>query len=203
MVKDRKESLADFGTRQLSLQMEMPWMSEALQIMEDHELKRNPKFTGEKVYKGDPERYGRIVAMRFGVGMTVRDIAKVEKCSPQTVTAIVRRELGSRTAQEYRDQMSHELGMAVSTAVGRIMEDLTDDRKMKKTPLRDKVYLVEKVLEKKELLSGGATHRAETVTTEDEARERAIRHAKAAEEIQGEIVDFEMREDGHGTQEAQ
>ena len=39
--------------------------------------------------KGDPEKYRRIVRLRT-CGMTVREVASIEKVSPQTVTAIMR-----------------------------------------------------------------------------------------------------------------
>lgn len=199
------DSKLDKQNEQLALQMEMPWISEALEIMSDHAMKHNPEFTGEKVFKGDPERYGRIVAMRFRMGATVRQIAKIEKCSPQTVTAIIRREQGSKTVEEYRKEMSEELTAVVSATMDSIMEDLQDRTKMRKTPMRDKAFLVDKLLEKRELLSGGATHRGETMPSEEEQKDKAMKHAKDAQELQGELVDFDMVEEkggADGTQEA-
>jgi len=48
-------------------------------------------YTGQKLAEKDPERYGRIVQM-LGEGKPMSRIAKDEKVSPETISAIAKRE---------------------------------------------------------------------------------------------------------------
>ena len=48
-------------------------------------------YTGQKLAENDPEKYARIV-QGLGEGKPLRRIAKSEKVSPETVSAILKRE---------------------------------------------------------------------------------------------------------------
>ena len=48
-------------------------------------------FTGTKLAENDPEKYGRVV-QKLSEGMSMARIAKTEKISPGTVSAIYKRE---------------------------------------------------------------------------------------------------------------
>lgn len=179
----------------LQLPMEL---EEAVHVIGCHEQAHNPKFTGEKIFRGDPEQYERIVKLRVMLGASIREIAKVERVSPQTVMAVMRREQQGLTVEAYRDETAAELAVAVQATLGRIMEDLADDEKMKGTGLREKAYLLKEILEKRELLSGGATHRGEVADAAEQVKEAAQRHARQARELldDGLIVDAEIVEEG-------
>lgn len=172
------------------------WAAEFAQIVgSDPKRNTNPKFTGMKVYAGDRRKYDRIVQERAKMGMTVREIARLERVSPQTVRAIMQLEEAGKTAEQYRDERQTELAVAVQMTIGRIMECLEDNDRMKECGPRDLAYLFKELTEKKELLSGGATHRGETTDPAKEARETALRHAREARELLGNgAIDIEDAE---------
>ena len=187
-------SLLDMKERQLALPLDVEWRLEAEEILGAHAQAHNPKFTGMKVYKGDAERYRRIVFLRTNVGMTVREVAAVERCSPQTVTAVMKVEAAGQTAEVYRDEAQTELAVLAGLTRDALKEALLDEERVKGASLRDLAYLMKEIHEKKELLSGGATHRGETVDRAEEQRKEACRHAKQAEELLadgGMVIDVE------------
>jgi hypothetical protein len=168
------------------------WMTEFAQIVGEEEKTTNPKFTGIKVYKGDRTRYDRIVKMKI-MGLTCREIAAIERCSPNTVTAIMQLEEGSKTAEQYRGETAVELATAVKLTIGRIKELLADDGRMAAAGPRDLAYLLKELTEKKELLSGGATHRGEQVDKAETDKMDAMKHAQQAKELlEGELIEAEV-----------
>lgn len=183
--KEKEQGLLDLP--------DVDWAGEFALIV-GSEKEHNPKFTGGKLYKGDPDKYARIVMERTKMGMTVREIAALEHVSPQTVRAIMVLEEAGKTVEAYRDETQTELAVAVKLTMGRIMECLEDDTRMKAVGPRDLAYLLKELTEKKELLSGGATHRGENVDKAQAERDEAIRHAKQARELldDGAIEDAEM-----------
>jgi hypothetical protein len=178
--------------QELALETE-GWMTELAQIVGNEQKKNNPTFTGMKLAKGNPEKYGRIVMERTKLGMTVREIAALERCSPQTVKAIMQIEEAGKTADQYKSETGVDLAVAVKLTLGRITECLMDDGRMKEAGPRDLAYLLKELTEKKELLSGGATHRGEVVDKGEEERAAAMKHAQQARELlEGELVEAEM-----------
>jgi hypothetical protein len=172
------------------LPLEHHWVGEAAEII-GSSRKHGGRFTGMKLAKGDPEKYGRIVALRT-YGMTVREVARIERVSPQTVTAVMRVEEAGRTAEEYRAGMAADLAVAAKMTAEAILEKLADPEFVESTSGRDLAYMLKEIGEKKELLSGGATHRSETGRTDEELRADAERHAATARELlaDGGIVDI-------------
>lgn len=172
------------------------WAAEFAQIVgsDPKRAPKNPKFTGLKVYAGDPRKYDRIVQERTKMGMTVREIARLERVSPQTIRAIMQLEEAGKTAEQYRDETQTELAVAVKMTMGRIMECLEDNERMSAVGPRDLAYLLKELTEKKELLSGGATHRGEKEEG-GRMKEEALRHAKEARELIGDgVIDIEDAE---------
>lgn len=173
----------DLAASQQELALETrQWMEEFAQIVGEEQKSSNPKFTGMKVYKGDRTRYDRIVKMKT-MGLTCREIAAIERCSPNTVTAIMQLEEGSKTAEVYRGETAVELATAVKLTIGRIKELLADDGRMAEAGPRDLAYLLKELTEKKELLSGGATHRGEVKDTAEKDKMTAMKHAEQAAEL--------------------
>lgn len=189
----------DKANSQAQLELPMPegsWAHEFAVIVKDNEIKSNPTFTGMKVFKGDPDKYARIVMERIKLGMTVRQIAALEHVSPQTVTAIMRMEEAGKTAEQYRDEAQTDLAVLVKLTADRIKECLMDEDRMKACGPRDLAYLLKELAEKKELLSGGATHRGETVNKEEAEKEEALRHTKQAQELLKDgVIDIEPIEE--------
>ena len=187
----------DVKEGQLALPLDVAWREELEEIVGAHEQAHNPKFTGMKLYKGDPERYRRIVFLRQNAGMTVREVAAVERCSPQSVTAVMKMEEAGKTAEQYRDEAQTELAVLANLTREALKEALLDPERVAGASLRDLAYLMKEVHEKKELLSGGATHRGEVVDREAEKQQEALRHAKQAEELlasDGLVIEAEVVE---------
>ena len=172
------------------LPLEFAWVAEVADIV-GSSGRHAKRFTGGRLARGDPEKYDRIVRLR-SLGMSVRNVADVERVSPQTVTAIMRIEEGSRTAEEYRGEVSADMGVGVRLAMDALIEKLADPKVMAKTPVRDLAMAMEKISQQRELLSGGATHRSEAVQSEEARREEAERHAKDVRDLYaaGAIVDI-------------
>jgi len=176
---------------QQELPLEGCWAAEVAEIV-GSSREHGKRFTGQRLAKGDPEKYMRIVKLRT-CGMTVREVAAIEKVSPQTVTAIMRVEAASRTADEYRGEMAADLAVAAKMSVEALLELLADEERRAALSGRDLAFMLEKLTEKRELLTGGATHRNEPVKSEQERLEEARRHVSQARELLdgGVIVDVE------------
>jgi transcriptional regulator with XRE-family HTH domain len=186
----------DITKSQLELELpDVAWAEELAVIVGSAKGKNsNPKFTGMKLYAGDPDKYDRIVMERTKMGMTLREIAALERVSPQTVRAVMQLEEAGKTAEQYRDETQTDLAVAVKMTMGRITECLEDDERMKACGPRDLAYLLKELTEKKELLSGGATHRGEVTDRSQTDKDEALRHAKQAEELLGDGLVIEDAE---------
>ena len=188
-MNDERTPLDGMMTVQ-ELPLEHKWVNEVAEIV-GNSTQHGKRFTGARIAKGDPEKYGRIVLLR-SMGMGVHDVAKVEKCSPQTVTAVMRIEEAGRTAEAYRAEVGAKLGVVVNMGVDALIERLADPKLRKKISARDLAIIVEKIGDKRELLTGGATNRTESGRTAEEREEEARRHAEEARKLlnEGSIVDI-------------
>lgn len=84
-----------------------------------------PVFTGEGLARSDPEKYRKIALLFFRAGLGIRQIAELECCSPQTVSAIVARETQGATADEWRGHQIAELRALVALSARAAVDLLT------------------------------------------------------------------------------
>lgn len=92
-----------------------PWARPvSLGAATEQELSALPVFTGDGLAKSDPAKYRKVALLFFRAGLGVREISEIEQVSPQTVTAIVRRETGGQTADDWREHQLAELRALVS-----------------------------------------------------------------------------------------
>ena len=82
-------------------------------------------FTGQKLYDDDPVKYGRVV-QALGSGIPMTRIAKSEKLSPATVTAILKRE--SKTVDAVQATTAGLTSYASQACLERMIQKIEDDK---------------------------------------------------------------------------
>ena len=81
-------------------------------------------YTGQKLAENDPEKYARIV-QGLGEGKPLRRIAKSEKVSPETVSAILKRE--NKSVEAVQSLTTGMTSYASQASVMKIIEKLEKD----------------------------------------------------------------------------
>ena len=81
-------------------------------------------YTGQKLAENDPEKYARIV-QGLGEGKPLRRIAKSEKVSPETVSAILKRE--NKSVEAVQSLTAGMTSYASQASVMKIIEKLEKD----------------------------------------------------------------------------
>lgn len=196
------DSLIERDSKQLELipSSEMPGALFAEDEAEHHE------FTGARLFARDPERYQTIVSL-LAENLGILRIARLMKVSPNTVMAIRDRE--EHQVDIVKERVAKLCRGAAQMCAEGILEDLANESKRAKVSARDKAVILGIMVEKYQLLTGGATGRLEHVAAEpahdDYARllaaaltgccgERAAQKAAAAGTAagaQGQVVDAE------------
>lgn len=117
-------------------------------------------FTGERFFVRDPERYRDCIAL-LAEGLGLIRIGKLLHISPNTVRAVRDREPAG--IDIVKQQISKRLHHAVHQCMDAVLDDLDDDERRNKMSTRDKAVTVGILVDKAQLLSGGATSRVEFV----------------------------------------
>ena len=81
-------------------------------------------FTGQKLAENDPEKYARIV-QGLGEGKPLSRIAKTEKVSPETVSAILKRE--NKSVEAVQSLTAGLTSYASQACIVKIIEKLDQD----------------------------------------------------------------------------
>lgn len=134
-------------------------------VFEDSETGgfNRPEFTGERLLKNDPDKYKMIVSLR-AEGLGILKVAKLLKVSPNTVTAVSRRE-GS-TIDIEKKELADICRSGARLCAEAIVEKLNSDAHRDKANVRDLAITAGVLVEKSQLLSGGATARIESQPSE-------------------------------------
>lgn len=115
-------------------------------------------FTGELVEKNDPEKYLVIKNMLLEGTASQREIAKLCKCSRNTVRVVLERIAGENLEPIRRKLASDNFAIAAMTN-DRMKELLADDAAISRVNLRDLAVAGAVATDKAQLLSGEATAR--------------------------------------------
>lgn len=134
-------------------------------VLGDPELE-TPQAEGEREYTAalfferHPTKYQEVVHhLAEGVGLL--RISRMLQCSVHTVIAVRDRE--PVAIQKERSRLSDLARVGARLSVEGIVEDLADPIRRYRTPMRDKAVVAGILIEKSELLAGGATQRVEHI----------------------------------------
>ena len=130
--------------------------ADALSVLESG---RNPQFTARRFFAQYPDKY-RLAATLLAEGISCRQVARVLKCSTNTVTAIDREESRSRTVETLkRDAVSRyrTINRLSSERLLEILEDPESD-----VDLKSLAVVLGITQDKIELLEGRPTSRVES-----------------------------------------
>lgn len=103
-----------------------------------------PVFTGELFLRKWPREAKIIVNLRFAHGFSLRDIARVVGCSPQTVSNVCRSEVSSRPADQFRKAMADRLRGTAMSLLMLVEERVDDPNHMADVETKELVGLLEK-----------------------------------------------------------
>jgi hypothetical protein len=118
----------------------------------DEQLEALPQHTAARLFELDEARYRLAVALFFGEGMGVRNVCRVCHISCHTLQAIVRRESGSTTADEWRKVCKSDLRATMHLIRSRIDELLQNDEAVKVAGLKGLATLLREHVHAHELL---------------------------------------------------
>lgn len=152
-MEAEKDSLIDREAQQLKL---LPSAEMERVLFAEEEAVGN--YTAENLFKQYPERYQAALSF-LSEGIGILRIARILHMSPSSVMAIREREPRQIEIEKARlSRLARDLaGLCVEAAVDRF----GDPEALKKIPLRDLGILHGIMVEKAELLSGGATARVD------------------------------------------
>jgi len=120
---------------------------------------RNPIFSGERLYRSDPERYRLFCRLFFESGLGQMESCRLLAMSPQSGAAIIAREQASMSAADLRRVQASRARAVVSLALSAMQERLSDPEALADIPLRDIAQAAQRSQEIAALLSGEATSR--------------------------------------------
>jgi transcriptional regulator with XRE-family HTH domain len=103
-----------------------------------------PVFTGELFMRRWPREAKIVVNLRFAHGFSMRDIAKVVGCSPQTVSNICATEIASRPAEQFRKAMADRLRGTAHNLLMLVQERVANPDVMDGMDTKELVVLLEK-----------------------------------------------------------
>jgi len=118
-------------------------------------LPRNPEFTAARLFSQKPETAKLIISMLLE-SVPLLAIARVAGVSINTVSAVRDRFPEVDTG---RAKMGEACKLAARITAESILEDLADDTRRNKIPFKDKAIALGVLVDKGELLTGGATSR--------------------------------------------
>jgi hypothetical protein len=122
---------------------------------------RSPIFSGERLYRSDPERYALFCRLYFEAGLSQMESCKLLGMSPQSGAAIISREQASMSAARLRQVQAARARAVVSLALSAMQDRLSDPEALAAVPLRDLAQAAQRAHEIAALLSGEATSRTE------------------------------------------
>lgn len=153
------------------------------QPADDSEVDSLPIYTSRRLLDLHPDRYHLAVALFFGLGASLRMCCKIARVSPHTMQCIVREEINSRTAEQWRDAACGELRVTGQLLLSAINERLSDHKALAKTDLRSLATTLREVTHAHELFSGKLPgqggKRVEDLTDEELASEYTNRIPRA------------------------
>ena len=179
MTDEPDNSLLSAADRQLEL---IP--SDQMEASHFEELEAKGEFTGERLFKQRPRTYVEIVSL-LAEGLGVNRIGRILHVSGHTVRAVRDREPAAIAT--VKERIARQAYHGASMCVDAILEDLDDAEIRKKIATRDLAVTMGVLVDKAQLLSGGATSRPETITRQadhdDFTRmlEEAVRTGSAGE----------------------
>jgi hypothetical protein len=118
------------------------------------------EFSGARLFDRDPHRYMAIVRLR-GEGYGLLRIARLLRVSVNTVAAVRDREVSA--IETVKQHVAGRASLAGELAVESIIEDLADPERRKMIAARDRAIIAGVMIDKAQLLGGGATARIEHV----------------------------------------
>jgi hypothetical protein len=122
---------------------------------------RSPIFSGERLYRSDPERYALFCRLYFEAGLSQMESCRLLSMSPQSGAAIISREQASMSAARLRQVQAARARAVVSLSLSAMQDRLSDSEALAAVPLRDLAQAAQRAQEIAALLSGEATSRVE------------------------------------------
>ena len=161
MSSERSISLLDLPRQAsfpLSAELEAEAQHDNAAIAASH---RSPIFSGERLYRSDPDRYALFCRLYFEAGLSQMESCKLLGMSPQSGAAIISREQASMSASRLRQIQAARARAVVSLSLSAMQDRLSDPEALSAVPLRDLAQAAQRAHEIAALLSGEATSRTE------------------------------------------
>lgn len=117
------------------------------------EFDRMPIYTAAQLFKQDERRYRLAVALFFGVGAGFRQTCNICKVGQHTLQAIIRNEVASKTAEQWRKAASGEIRALTQLAMSAAAQLLTDPKAVEQAKIQGVATILRELTHAHELIN--------------------------------------------------
>jgi hypothetical protein len=119
----------------------------------EEEYNALPIYTAAQLFKQDERRYKLAVALFFGVGAGFRQTCNICKVGQHTLQAIIRNEVGSKTAEQWRAAASGELRALTQLALSASSQLLADPKAIESAGIKGLATILRELTHAHELIN--------------------------------------------------
>lgn len=117
------------------------------------EFDRLPIYTAARLFELDERRYRLAVALFFGVGAGFRQTCNICKVGQHTLQAIIRNEVASKTAEQWRQAASGEIRALTQLAMSAAAQLLTDPKAVEQAKIQGVATILRELTHAHELIN--------------------------------------------------
>lgn len=138
-----------------------------------------PIYTAAQLYKQDERRYRLAVALFFGVGAGFRQTCNICKVGQHTLQAIIRNEVASKTAEQWRAAASGELRALTQLALSASSHLLADPKAIGEAGIKGLATILRELTHAHELINQRLPGQVEASKLTPEQQAEAYMKAQA------------------------
>jgi hypothetical protein len=121
--------------------------------MTQEEFDAMPIYTAEQLFKNDERRYRLAVALFFGLGSSFRQACDIARVGYHTMQAIIKNEVASTTAEQWRQAASGEIRALTQLAMAAASQLLTDPKAIEAAKIQGVATILRELTHAHEMLN--------------------------------------------------
>ena len=151
-----------------------------------------PIYTAAQLFKLDERRYRLAVALFFGVGSSFRQTCNICKVGQHTLQAIIRNEVASKTAEQWRAAASGEIRALTQLALSASSQLLSDSNSIKEAGIKGLATILRELTHAHEMLNQRLPGQIDAAKLSPE--QAALAYIEAQQHARGQSI--EVAENG-------
>lgn len=165
--------------------------------MTQEEFDAMPVYTAAQLFKKDERRYRLAVALFFGLGSSFRQACDIARVGYHTMQAIIKNEVASKTAEQWRQAASGEIRALTQLAMAAASQLLTDPKAIEAAKIQGVATILRELTHAHEMLNQRLPGQGDVKPLSPE--QQAELYIRAQQHARGQSIDVtEMSEATRG-----